>query len=297
MIVIRQEPPSAGLFDMPPQRIDREVIAVAIGREAAAIPDMPAAPQYGLGADGPTGPWYAYYDFNLCAKWIEATGGTVVITIPGEKEEIQIALECSAINLSTKESKDGKPKVSPKMAQLKAKMMNTVSLHVIVYLDNGELFRYVTPTMIATAFERANFMVLKKNRAQLKVDGQAVRGKSGNTEAIHLNIRPLEGSFFGAFYPPLLAVPYRDTMLEVRYVICSHPDLEGFIHLDGCHQYFADTMERYGNQFPRSVWYPCLCHQPSKGKGKGKGKPSHGGMTGKQALEKQVAERPSSRAM
>ena len=119
--------------------------------------------------------------------------------------------------------------------------------------DNGELFRYVTPTMIATAFERANFMVLKKNRAQLKVDGQAVRGKSGNTEAIHLNIRPLEGSFFGAFYPPLLAVPYRDTMLEVRCVICSHPDLEGFILLDGCHQYFADTMERYGSATVRPV--------------------------------------------
>ena len=78
---------------------------------------------------------------------------------------------------------------------------------------------------------------MKASRAKYKIDGQAVKGQEGDTECIHLNIRPLNAAINTAYYPATIPVMVKGNTIEVGYEIKPHPLLEGRICLKTCHQY------------------------------------------------------------
>lgn len=89
-------------------------------------------------------------------------------------------------------------------------LIDELMVHIAVYLKSGWELRRITERHLEHAFVRARFEVTRGSRQQVRVDRVRITGSAGNTEAIHVNIRPRDQEqLFGASFPPFVTVLVR----------------------------------------------------------------------------------------
>ena len=229
----------------------------------ADLKDFPSKPKDGIGTDGARGPWWLYFgSLSLAQKFHDHTDGQMMF----EFKDTQVVLQSKVVDLSIEDEDPGLNTTGSHNPANNRAAVHSSTLHVIVHVQNGKLYRIITPAMLATAFQAAEFYVVKANRGKIKVDGTSVKGTQGDTETIHFNIRPLHQAIFGAYYPPHITLVFKGKEIPVVYEIKSHPAIEGNLCLDGCHKYKECALGIFSTRGFRIPTEWCLCDSMDKWK-------------------------------
>ena len=199
--------------------ITKDKILVIYSAATTEIPDFPRLPQHGFGTKSKYGDWFVYNDWKLCEKFVDEHPVLQMEVMPDPQypdRTFQVQISTKAVKLSG-DLKEG---------QISSTALANFTVHVVVHVGQGLIFKRIKLSHLQEAFSRNDFMTYKANQAGVRVAGERVKSKGVLTEGYHLNIRPVNGDIFGAIFPAFLRVLVDGTTQYLDYRIFPMPDIE-----------------------------------------------------------------------